>query len=122
MRARCLAMISVLGLWSAAAVAGQAQVVDASAQWIGGDRLRIDVTIRHADEGWDHYADRWDVLAPDGTLLGARTLYHPHVDEQPFTRSLTIQAPSGLKRVSIRAHDSVHGPTSVPFELDLPAR
>ena len=43
------------------------------------------VTVQHADTGWDHYADAWEVLAPDGTVLGTRTLLHPHTDEQPFT-------------------------------------
>ena len=27
------------------------------------------MTVRHADTGWDHYADKWDVVAPDGAVL-----------------------------------------------------
>ena len=49
----------------------------------------FDVTIASDETGWDKYADRWEVLAPDGSLLGTRELAHPHVDEQPFTRSLS---------------------------------
>ena len=68
------------------------------------------VTVKHADEGWDHYADRWDVLGPDGEVLGTRVLYHPHVSEQPFTRSLGgVEIPKGVKKVTVRARDSVHG-------------
>jgi hypothetical protein len=37
-----------------------------------GGSYRFDVTVRHADTGWDHYADAWDILTPDGTLLGSR--------------------------------------------------
>ena len=76
----------------------------------GRNTYSFDVTIRHADEGWQHYADKWDVVAPDGTVLGSRTLYHPHEDGQPFTRSLSgVKIPALVNAVLIRAHDSVHG-------------
>jgi hypothetical protein len=71
---------------------------------------RIDLTVRHADRGWEHYADRWEVLAPDGTVLGVRTLFHPHDNEQPFTRSLSrVVIPRSVSRVTLRAHDKIHG-------------
>ena len=66
--------------------------------------------MQHADEGWDHYADAWDVVAPDGTVLGTRTLLHPHETEQPFTRVLSgVAIPDDVVQVTIRAHDSIHG-------------
>ncbi|MCK0167634.1 hypothetical protein MWU52_08755 [Jannaschia sp. S6380] len=75
-----------------------------------GETWRFDVTVRHADTGWDHYADGWTVLTPDGIELGHRELLHPHVTEQPFTRSLgDVTVPAGMTEVVIRAHDSVHG-------------
>ena len=52
----------------------------------------IHVTLAHPDTGWDHYADGWEVVTGDGTSLGLRVLAHPHVDEQPFTRSLRLDA------------------------------
>jgi hypothetical protein len=68
------------------------------------------VTVRHADEGWDHYADAWEVVAPDGTVLATRELQHPHVGEQPFTRELEgVQVPPAVTSVRIRARDSKHG-------------
>ncbi|MEM6492118.1 MAG: hypothetical protein AAF684_09515 [Pseudomonadota bacterium] len=102
--------------------AGEAVVVDARASWVGPNRARIDVTIRHADEGWDHYADQWTVETTGGEVLGTRTLLHPHVNEQPFTRSLTVDIPAGLSAVAIRARDSVHGENPATFRLALPAR
>jgi len=97
-------------LVGATAYAGEADIVDVKIRMIGKDTFSFDVTLRHADEGWEHYADKWDVSAPDGTLLGTRTLYHPHVDEQPFTRSLSgVKIPASIKEVTLRAHDSVHG-------------
>lgn len=102
------------------AVAGGADVVDARAVETAPGVYRFDVTVRHADEGWDHYADAWDVLAPDGTVLGTRTLFHPHVDEQPFTRSLSgVAIPDGVDAVTIRARDSVHGYDGKSMTIEL---
>ena len=79
------------------------------------------VTLEHADEGWNHYADQWDVVTPDGKLLKSRVLHHPHENEQPFTRSLSgVVIPAGLKQVRIRARDSVHGYSAQEFLVDLP--
>ncbi len=51
---------------------------------------RVSVTLAHPDTGWDHYADGWRIETEDGTVVGTRELLHPHVEEQPFTRSLTV--------------------------------
>lgn len=68
------------------------------------------VTVRHADQGWDHYADAWRIVDPDGGVLGTRTLYHPHEAEQPFTRSLgDVSIASSVAWVEVQAHDKVHG-------------
>ena len=91
------------------ALAGEADVLSAKATK-SGNGWRFDVTVQHGDTGWEHYADAWRVVAPDGTVLGTRTLYHPHVDEQPFTRSLSgVVIPAGVNSVTVEAHDSVHG-------------
>ena len=43
-------------------------------------------------------------------MLGTRVLLHPHESEPPFTRSLGgVKVPAGVSRVTLRAHDSVHG-------------
>jgi hypothetical protein len=94
---------------SSAAWAGEADVIEVEIKKTGGNTYFFKVTVRHADEGWDHYANKWDVVVPDGTVLGTRTLYHPHVDEQPFTRSLSdVKIPETITEVTVRAHDSVH--------------
>jgi hypothetical protein len=94
-----------------AALAGEADVVGVEVRSDGAGTYTFDVTVKHADTGWDHYADAWEVLTPDGkTVLGTRTLFHPHVTEQPFTRSLSgVQIPAGVTEVIVRAHDKVHG-------------
>ncbi len=101
--------LPVLLLLTANAWAGPAKVIDAVLRPTDSHTFVIDVTVEHADTGWKHYADRWEVLAPDGKVLGTRVLLHPHVGEQPFTRSLTLTIPPEVTQVTIRAHDSVHG-------------
>jgi len=86
-----------------------------------GDAWRFDVTVSHPDTGWDHYADGWEVLDVDGNSLGIRVLAHPHVNEQPFTRSLGgVTIPQGTTEVFIRARCSVDGWNSDTFAFVLP--
>jgi hypothetical protein len=81
----------------------------------------IEVTVRHADTGWDHYANRWEVLGPQGQILATRTLFHPHVSEQPFTRSLSgVAIPRTTTWVRIRAHDLVHGAAGREVTVSVP--
>lgn len=111
----------VFGFLAAGKVAADvADIVDGKIVALGEGRYRIDATVEHADTGWDHYADRWDVLDENGNVLGVRELAHPHVDEQPFTRSLTLTIPEGVKKVILRANDSVHGLGGELFELAVP--
>ncbi|QUJ76395.1 hypothetical protein KDD17_16160 [Sulfitobacter albidus] len=91
------------------ALADDAKVQSVSMSNSGGS-YTFSVTISHPDTGWDHYVDAWRVVAPDGTVLGMRKLAHPHVDEQPFTRSLSgVSIPEGITSVVIEAHDNVDG-------------
>ena len=107
-------------LFLAAPALADAPVVENVTARTSGDGWRFDVTIRHPDTGWDHYADGWQVLYMDGNELGMRVLYHPHVDEQPFTRSLgSVQVPKDAKQVQIRARDSVHGWNADTYVIDL---
>ncbi len=102
-------------------LAGEADVVGVKVSKQSGDTFRFDVTVRHADTGWDHYADKWDVVGPDGKVLGTRVLHHPHVDEQPFTRSLGgLKIPSSITKVTVRAHDKVDGYGGVEKSVELP--
>lgn len=72
---------------------------------------RFDVTVRHNDEGWEHYADAWQIIDPEsGKVIAERILAHPHENEQPFTRGLgNIEIPRDLKSVAVRAKCNVHG-------------
>lgn len=83
---------------------------------------RVSVTLRHGDTGWDHYANVWVVETLDGSELGRRVLFHPHEDEQPFTRSQRIAIPAHLTRVRVRAGDNLSGIDSNSVVVDLTRR
>ncbi len=87
------------------------------------------VTVRHPALGWEDYADGWDVLLPDGTVLKrteddpfTRLLFHPHETEQPFTRSQSgLTIPDGVTQVTVRAHDLLDGFGGKEIIVDLTA-
>jgi len=118
-------LIAPLVLWAGFATAvssGEVDVLKVDVKHSGGDNFRFSVTVEHADEGWDHYADAWEVVGEDGTVYGKRVLAHPHVDEQPFTRSGNATIPADIKSVIVRAHDSVHELGGAEMKVELPGR
>ena len=107
-------------LTASESLASDVEIVNVQAVQSGGS-WRFDVTLRHDDTGWSNYADGWEVLAPDGTSLGMRVLVHPHVNEQPFTRSLSgVVIPEGATEVIIRARDNVDGWSTATYTYQMP--
>ena len=89
--------------------AGEADVIAVEIKNMGDRLYSFDVTVSHQDEGWEHYANSWEINGSDGVVYGTRTLHHPHIEEQPFTRSLSgVKIPLGVKTITVRAHDLVH--------------
>ena len=106
---------------AAPALAGEPTIEDVTVTKTGADTYRFSVTIRHPDTGWDHYADGWRVLDMEGNELGMRVLYHPHVNEQPFTRSLDgVAIPAGTRQVQVQARDLPEGWNAGTTVVDLP--
>lgn len=105
-----LIALSILLFFSHQIYAGEVDVLAVKFQKTDSGTYTFHVTLRHADEGWNHYVNRWEIVDMRGNVLATRTLYHPHVDEQPFTRSLyDVKIPVGVKTVLVRGHDLVHG-------------
>lgn len=108
--------------------AGNADVLDARVRNTGPGVWYFSVTVQHPDRGWEDYADGWDVVLPDGTVIKpspkeefTRTLWHPHVNEQPFTRSQGgIRIPPGTSQVTVRAHDLRDGFGGRELTISLP--
>ncbi|MBW1644073.1 MAG: hypothetical protein JRJ76_14675 [Deltaproteobacteria bacterium] len=108
-------------VFSSISFAEEADVLNVEVKKMSKGTYQFSVTVSHKDEGWNHYADKWDIAAPDGTILATRTLHHPHVDEQPFTRSLSgVKISSKIKKVTVRANDSVHGFGGKTISVTLP--
>ena len=102
-------LVLTLLAYVAPALAGTADVLAAKATRSNGQAWSVSATIKHDDTGWDHYANGFEVLAPDGSVLATRVLHHPHVNEQPFTRSVSVTIPQETPYITVRATDSVHG-------------
>ena len=90
--------------------AGEADVLSVELEETAPNTFTVTAEVEHADDGWDHYANAWQVLLPDGTVLATRELAHPHMNEQPFIRSLSgVKVPDGVEELTVRAGDLVHG-------------
>ncbi len=107
----CLAALPAMG--------GEADVIDVKVRFNGGNSFQVITTLAHADTGWDHYANGWEILDEQGKVIGKRVLFHPHVNEQPFTRSHTLDIPASVNRITIRGIDSVHGIGGKEKSIDL---
>jgi len=120
---RVAAVLAWAVLGTGLAQGGAVEIVEARARASGSDLFSFSVTLKHGDTGWDHFANKWEVVGPDGTVLGTRPLAHPHVNEQPFTRSLGgVNIPEGITKVTIRAYDKVHGLADKTVTVKLPGR
>ena len=105
--------------FTGSAIAGEVEIVKVRFEQHAGS-WQVSTTLRHADSGWDHYADAWRVVDAQGKILGTRTLFHPHENEQPFTRSLgDLSIPKGVATVFVEAHDKVHGWSKQRVRVDL---
>lgn len=117
---RLLLALAVVAAASSA-VAGEADVVDVKVRRSAPGVYDFDVTVRSVDKGWEYYADAFEVLAPDGALLGRRELLHPHESEQPFTRELYgVKIPAAITEVIVRARHKPAGYGGATRKVKLP--
>jgi len=115
-----LLIIFLITIFSGACIASDAEIIKVKAERTPAQKYNISVTVEHADEGWEHYANAWRVYSPDGELIGERVLHHPHVKEQPFTRTLLgISIPSDLAEVKVVAVCSKTGESKKSYTLKL---
>ncbi len=96
-----------------------AHIVATRFRRIADNKYSISATVRHNDQGWDHYADQFSIfnLGENMVQNGIRVLAHPHDGEQPFTRSQSNVIADGL--VGVQAKDNVHGLGGSKIYLDL---
>jgi hypothetical protein len=89
----------------------------------GPTTFDFDVTLSSPYDTAARYADAFRVETTDGRVLGERTLWHDHADEQPFTRDLYgVTIPAGIALVVVRGRDKAHGWGGKTREVRLPGR
>jgi len=99
--------------------ADEVKILAANFHHHANNRWTVDVTLKHHDTGWNHYADEWRLVDNKGNVLGDRVLFHPHM-EQPFTRGLGgVQIPEGISTIYVEAHDKVHGWSPDRLKVDM---
>jgi len=111
-------------------VSGDADVTNVFAREESDGLWTFHVSVKHDDVNWYDFADGWDVVLPDGTSVKpdpfgqfTRHIRHPHVHEQPFTRTQKeVEIPEGVDRVRVRAHDKKHGWGGQEIEVLLNVR
>jgi len=114
-------ILSILMLTiSISSQANEVEITNVVAHQASDKTWTFAVTLKHGDTGWDHYANEWQVIAPDNKILATRTLYHPHVEEQPFTRNTSgVKIPASMETVRIIAKDTVHGLSKTAMQINL---
>lgn len=75
----------------------------------GEENYTFSVGIASPDTGCEQYADWWEVITEDGTLIYRRILAHSHVNEQPFVRSGGTVSIAANQVVIVRAHMNTSG-------------
>lgn len=109
----------VMALGCGPLAAGEVALREARFEYQSGT-WTVNVTLAHADTGWDHYANAWRLVTESGRELASRALYHPHTDGKPFTdihTNITIPATENI--LYVEACDSVHGWSKQRIRVDL---
>lgn len=113
-------IVLLITVFSGICIASDAEIVKVKAEITSAKKYNISVTVKHADEGWEHYAKAWRVYSADGVLIGERVLHHPHVKEQPFTRNLLgLHIPSEITEVRVVAVCSQTDESKKSYTLKL---
>ena len=89
------------------------------------NNYNFSVGITSPDKGCEQFANWWEVITEDGSLIYRRILLHSHVDEQPFIRSGGPVKISKNQTVIVRVHmnntgysvNSFKGSVSQGFKL-----
>lgn len=85
---------------------GAAPVADVVSVAVTGETgaYTFAVGIRSDETGCDRYADWWEVLTPEGSLVYRRILDHSHPSEQPFVRTGGPVSVGAADPLVVRAH------------------
>lgn len=89
--------------------AGEVVVKCEKVEHFNGDMYWFYISIDHGDKGWDHYANRVELLNEKKQIFATRVFRHPHVKQRPFTRDVAVRLKKPIENFTVRGHDLVHG-------------
>lgn len=98
----------------------KASIVSVSSSGEAGN-YTFSVGISSQDTGCAQYANWWEVITEDGTLIYRRILAHSHVNEQPFVRSGGTVSIAANQVVIVRAHMNSSGYGTIVFKGSVEA-
>ena len=109
---------------------GDANVTNVYVREDGDGTWTFHVTVDHDDQNWYDYADGWDVVLPDDTVILPDPFYkftkqirNPHLDKKPYVGTQNrIEIPDGVDTVRVRAHDKKGGYGGAEVEVKLNVR
>ena len=87
---------------------------------VEGEGFRFNVTLSSPYDSPARYADAWRVLDGQGNEIAVRILGHDHANEQPFTRSKTIDLPKQTSTVFVEGRDKANGWSGQRYKVELP--
>lgn len=93
----------------------KASIVSVSSSGEAGN-YTFSVGISSPDTGCAQYANWWEVITEDGTLIYRRILAHSHVNEQPFVRSGGTVSIAANQVVIVRAHMNTSGYSTTVYK------
>jgi len=97
----------------------EVDIINATSSCTKQHICKFTVTLKHHDTSWKHYANKFDIII-NNKVIATRILYHPHINEQPFTRFISnVKIPTNTKYITIRGHDLVHKYGGKEFILKL---
>ena len=109
------AAVGTMAKQESRAVPERANVVSVQVRGQPG-AYEFEVGIKSPDTGCQQYADWWEVLSLDGTLIYRRVLGHSHADEQPFRRRGGPVPIAADTVVWVRAHMNTSGYGGVAYK------
>jgi hypothetical protein len=110
-----------IGCLSTPVFAGGADVIDGKITRDSNGRYSVFATIQHNDEEPKHFVNKFQVLTPDGKVIGEMYFLESHLHEQPFVgMAQSVKVPDGVRELRLRAHDRLHGYSGKEFKLKVP--
>lgn len=80
----------------------------------------VHVTLRHDDEGYDHYVNGWRIVDAKKNVLASQEIYHPHNKKKSFTDNKSnITIPKDAKIIFLEAQAKPHGWGKQRVRIDM---